>query len=182
MKKLAAAIALTLTTSTAMGWDGIEASSTSDGENAYYYAMEGSTRFTNKVAGISAYPHNDCAVKLSIITVLDYVPSDLGSIDAKLNIRVDGGTIHKLAVRYTHDTFSNDGKTKGRATYSVDLTDSQVADIIVGKWMITVDPEEEAKTDKFSLAGSSKAINDVVTACRNHSEWSNKSTGDEWSL
>jgi hypothetical protein len=181
VKLLAAAIALTVST-TAGAWTEMDVSATSDADNTYYYTMQMSDRYTNTILTLSAFPHRDCKLSLSVVTMLENIPDDQGIIDAKLDIRVDGGTIHHLDTSYSQDTYDNNGRIRGRAAYITVLTDNQASDIIMGRYLISKDPEENKQTDKFNLKGSSKAINDVITACRKDSEWGNKPASGEWAL
>jgi hypothetical protein len=187
MKHIYTAVLATLISTHAQaGWDSVQESTTKGVNDQYFYSAASSSRYNNTFLLISAAPADNCRVKIGHILLLEGKYQEEDSVYARFKFRIDGGKVHAIEdASYGEDIVDIDGAAYGRQMYQARLTDAQLKEVILGQHIIT-NGEFHEETDKISLNGSSRAVNDVLSACRNSGgEWGSESRAkqaDEWGV
>ena len=155
-----------------------------------YYALIRSARFNNSLLGIYTYPESDCTPMLVAVTLMEdkaYDEGLVGAYDSTMQLRIDAGSVHTVSSR-TQAAYGTFGEYNYRILKMLVITDSQMAEFTTGHIFYLRDGPGDDEADKFSLAGSQRALNDVVTKCHalGTDEWTagpaTPSTNNEWSL
>lgn len=160
-------------------------------DDSGYYSLVESERFNNTLMGIYAYPITECRPYINVISLRKdkaYDDEETGSFESTSQIRIDNGRVHTNDV-YIKGEFGDYAGFNWRMVVAMPLTDSQLAELITGHFLYSRSGPDDDEPDKFSLSGSSRALNEVVRKCKKGTtdEWSNtsepvKGVGDEWSL
>lgn len=146
----------------------------------YSYAGSSSTKFKNSIMTISAYAQDNCAPKLNFL-VYGEEPSTLGSMETRVKIRVDKGTIWTGDATMVNDTFrGDDGTLYYRQSYTTGISGEALSDFVTGNRLIFRDVDGDLDTDFFSLSGSSRALSKVVSTCQKMAEDEWGDTGNAW--
>lgn len=172
MKKSIAIVASMLLSGSAFAQSWGEPKLADDGS---VYVSTDSARWNNSAIALYAYPENQCATLVSIITALDE-PLVEGSTEVRYKYRVDRNPTVEVDGRVNQKSSSNGDEFYTIVVQSFLADDNFLSQFVTGEKIIfkTVDSNDE--TDEFSLTGSSKAMMALQENCNSIATTS----GDEW--